>query len=374
MLETTHIFTARTGGYRNYRVPGILCTRSGIVLATVEARRDSGGDWADNDILLRRSLDGGRNWLPPQLVVGHAEYGPGPISNFVMIGDCDGTLHALYCHNYARVFYMRSQDDGASFDRPTEITASLEPLRRRYPWRVIAAGPGHGIQLSSGRLLAPVWISTGETNEFGAGKLGHRPSDVASIYSDDGGATWQCGDTVVRHGALLDGNEVYNPSETVAVQLSDGRVLFNIRSESAAGRRLIATSPDGASDWQVDRWDEDLLEPVCMGSILRLNRQSDNGMPLIVFANPDNLENELTDGHGHLAHDRKRLTVKLSADDCDTWMTSRVLESGPSGYSDLAETPECEIICIYEDGMLDHMTDTRFVTVASFGLEWLRGG
>ena len=374
MLEKTYLFEARTNGYHNYRVPGILCTQRGVILATAEARRDTGGDWGDNDILLRRSLDGGQNWEPPQRVVSHESYGPGPISNFVMIADRSstkqsGTVHALYCHAYARVFYLHSADDGASFSEPVEITQSLEPFRERYAWRVIATGPGHGIQLASGRLLVPIWMSTGEGAEFGAGKLGHRPSDVASIYSDDGGNTWLCGETVVYHG-----ERIKNPSESVAVELSDGRVLFNIRTESTTNRRLIATSPDGAREWRIEKWDESLREPVCMGSILRLSQPSAQGVPYIIFANPDNLENKLTPPGRALAHDRKRLTVKLSPDDCESWAVSRVLEPGPSGYSDLAQAQDGTILCIYEDGMVDRMTDTRYVTVARFDMDWLRDG
>ncbi len=161
MYDKTTLFEARTGGYHNYRVPGIVCTRNGVILASVEARRQTGGDWADNDILLRRSVDGGDSWKPPQLVVAHTDYGDGPISNFVMIADRNGTVHALFCHNYARVFHMVSKNDGVDFDEPVEITDSLEPLRQRYPWRVIATGPGHGIQLATGRLVVPVWMSTG---------------------------------------------------------------------------------------------------------------------------------------------------------------------------------------------------------------------
>jgi sialidase-1 len=70
-------------------------------------------------------------------------------------------------------------------------------------------------------------------------------------------------------------------------------------------------------------------------------------------------------------HDRKRLTVKMSIDDCQTWSVSKVLEPGPSGYSDLTETPDGTICCVYEDGMIFHMTDTRAVTVARFDLAWL---
>lgn len=87
MITKAHLFEARTGGYRTYRVPGIVCTPDGVVLVTAEARRGRGGDWDGNDVVLRRSLDGGLTWEAPQVVVSHAAYGPGPVSNFVMIWD-----------------------------------------------------------------------------------------------------------------------------------------------------------------------------------------------------------------------------------------------------------------------------------------------
>ena len=386
MLEKTNLFEARTGDYWNYRVPGIVCTQRGVVLASVEARRGRGGDWDGNDILLRRSLDGGVTWEPPQQVVSHAQYGPGPVSNFVMIAGCtngshggshdgshDGThssiVHVLYCHNYSRCFSMYSTDDGATFSTPIEITESMFAFRERYPWRVLAFGPGHGIQLENGRLVVPVWMSTGAGTEFGAGKLGHRPSEAATIYSDDHGQTWQCGETIVHTDERF-----HNPSETVAVQLSDGRVLVNIRTEGDENRRLISISADGAHGWSNPYFDEALLEPVCMGSITKLHAKSPQSTNYILFANPDNLENELVAAGGSLARDRKRLTVKLSPDDCQSWPVSRILEAGPSAYSDLATTPDGTILCIYENGMVDRMTDTRYITVARFDLAWVEHG
>ncbi len=257
MLDKTVLFEARTGGYHNYRVPGILCTPGGVILASAEARRGGGGDWDGSDILLRRSLDGGRTWLPPQRIVAQDDFGPGPLSNCVMMADSgddadSSAVHLLFCHGYARVFHMRSMDDGKTFSAPREITPMLGDFRMRYPWRVIAAGPGHGIQLESGRLLTPVWMSDGSSGEF-PGHLGHRPSVVATLYSDDRGETWQCGDILARTDA-----RTVNPSETAAVQLDDGRVLCNIRSESPHNRRLIAISPDGIRGWSDPRIDDAL--------------------------------------------------------------------------------------------------------------------
>ncbi|MGC9348483.1 MAG: sialidase family protein [Anaerolineae bacterium] len=367
MLTKTHLFEARTGGYRTYRVPGILATPRGTVLVTAEARPD-GGDWGTNDLVMRRRLDGASSWGPSRVFIHHEAYGEGPVSNFVMIWDDEAqVIHALYCHNYASVFAMRSGDEGATFSQPREITGALLPFRDAYPWRVVATGPGHGIQLASGRLIVPLWMSDGSGMEFGAGKLGHRPSEVAVIYSDDHGATWEAGDFVAHTD-----DRIVNPSETVPVELNDGRVLLNIRSESAENRRLVAISDDGAHDWTTPRFDPALLEPVCMGSILKLGRTEVEGRHPILFANPDNLENELIPPGCNLAHDRKRLTVKMSLDDARTWPVSRVLEAGPAGYSDLAELPDGTVACVYECGMIEHMTDTRHVTVARFDLAWLR--
>ena len=61
MFDKTHLFEAQTQGYRTYRIPAILCTKSGVLIATAEARRGKGGDWDSNDVVVRRSDDGGGN-------------------------------------------------------------------------------------------------------------------------------------------------------------------------------------------------------------------------------------------------------------------------------------------------------------------------
>ena len=63
------LFVAGEDGYATYRIPGIVVTQRGTILAYCAARKDGIGDWADIDIALRRSLDGGRSWLPRQILV-----------------------------------------------------------------------------------------------------------------------------------------------------------------------------------------------------------------------------------------------------------------------------------------------------------------
>jgi hypothetical protein len=211
-------------------------------------------------------------------------------------------------------------------------------------------------------------MSDGSGKEMGKGNLGHRPSIVSLIYSDDRGRTWRRGEIICRTDRRF-----RNPSETVMVELADGRVLFNIRSECKENRRLVSISPDGIRGWSEPRFEPALLEPVCMASMIRLTWPAEDGRSRILFANPDNLENKLT-RPGGVSHDRKRLTVKMSYDECRTWPVSKLLEEGPSGYSDLAVLPDGGILCFYECGMLSNIYATKCVTLARFNLAWLCDG
>jgi sialidase-1 len=349
MLTKTNLFEARTKGYYSYRIPGIVVTTKGTILAYCEARQDSRSDWANIDILLRRSLDAGKTWGPRQKL---ADIGKSTVNNPVAIIDRKtGTVHFLYCVNYARCFYMRSDDDGKSFSSPVEITETFEKFRPDYDWNVIATGPGHGIQLRSHRLLIPVWLSTG-------GKR-HRPSVVSTIYSDDQGKTWKRGDIILR-----DGPEFKNPSETLPLQLHDGRVMLNIRNESKQARRLVSISADGATNWSKPLFDEELFEPICMASIIRLSEKPKYQKNRILFANPES---------GSRA--RKNVTIKLSYDEANSWPLKKVLEPGISGYSDLTVGPNGTIYCFYErHSVKKNHYDPKHLCVAGFNLEWLTDG
>ncbi len=379
-LEKVDLFTANQDGYKLYRIPGIVTTRRGVVLAYCEARKSDRGDWGQIDILLRRSTDGGKTWGPRNTLANV----PGPKSknpvalaqklatpgevtynNPVAIPDSNGAVHFLFCLEYARCFYLRSDDDGATFTPPVEITASFDAFRPEYDWKVLATGPGHGIQLRNGRLLVPVWLS------LGTGGHAHRPSVTSVIYSDDHGRTWQ-------RGAIAGPNtgDWSIPNETCAVQLADGRVLLNMRSESKANRRLLTTSPDGATGWSRPQFHEQLLEPICMAGMVRLSESPASDRNRLLFSNPHNLSR--TDGKEApgKGRDRKNVSVKLSYDEAVTWPVNKTIEPGFSGYSDLAVAGDGTILLFYERGSTDgkDIYRTGLLTVARFNLEWLTDG
>jgi sialidase-1 len=377
-MEKQDLFTVgEDPAYQLYHIPGIVVTAKGTVLTWCEARKRSAGvsDWDDIRILLRRSTDDGKTWSvtksiadvpgpktknPFALKMKNVDPNDVTYNNPVLIADKDGTVHMLFCLEYERVFYQRSDDDGLTFSQPTEITAAFEAFKKDYAWKVLATGPNHSIQLKTGRLIVPVWLSTGE------GGNAHRPSVTATVYSDDQGKTWKAGDIAVPCT-----DDWINPNETVAIELNDGRVMLNVRSESKAHRRLIVTSPDGATGWSTPQFDEALLEPICMAGIVRYNH---GGKNLILFSNPHNLEKAKGKAEPGKNRDRKNVSVKISRDEGQTWPVNKLLEDGPSMYSDIAVTPKGTILCFYGRSG-DSQGVAAFaggrLTVARFNLEWL---
>jgi sialidase-1 len=373
-IEKQDLFTAgEDPAYNIYHIPGIVVTAKGTVLAWCEARKRPAGvsDWDDIRILLRRSTDDGKTWSAPKSIAnvdGPKQKNPFALkmknvdpndvtyNNPVLIADKDGTVHMLFCLEYMRVFYQRSEDDGISWSKPSEITVAFEAFKKDYDWKVLATGPNHSIQLKTGRLVVPVWLSTG------TGGNAHRPSVTATIYSDDFGKSWHASEIAVPCT-----EEWINPNETVAIELNDGRVMLNVRSESKAHRRLITTSKDGATGWSTPKFDDALLEPICMGGIVRYNHDSKS---LILFSNPHNLDKEKGKAEPGKNRDRKKVSVKISHDEGQTWPVNKLIEDGPSMYSDIAVTQASTILCFYGRGTKPGFAGAG-LTLARFNLEWL---
>ncbi|MEO6739806.1 MAG: sialidase family protein [Chthoniobacteraceae bacterium] len=383
-IEKLDLFTSgEDPAYKIYHIPGIVVTAKGTALAWCEARKRAAGvsDWDDIRILLRRSTDDGKTWSAPKSIAdvpGPKEKNPFALrmknvdpkdvtyNNPVLIAGSDGTVHMLFCLEYMRCFYQRSDDDGMSWSAPVEITHAFERFRKSYDWKVLATGPDHGIQIKNGRLVVPVWLSTG------TGGNAHRPSVTATIYSDDKGHSWHAGEIAVPCT-----DEWINPNETIAIELADGSVMLNVRSESKAHRRLITVSKDGATGWSKPRFDNALLEPICMASIVRYSTGSAAGQNRILFSNPDNLDRADGKAEPGKNRDRKNVSVKLSYDEAQTWPVNKAIESGPSMYSDIAVTHNGTILCFYGrsgDGKgLASFAGGR-LTLARFNLEWLTDG
>lgn len=332
------VFVAGKEGYHTYRIPSLIVTPKGTLLAFCEGRKKSTNDTGDIDLVLKRSLDGGKSWQPMQVVWDDGDNtcgNPCPV-----IDHKTGTIWLLLTHNLgsdteARIvdgaskgsrtaWVCKSTDDGATWSKPIEITKDV----KKPDWTWYATGPGVGIQLRSGRLLIPC------DNKV-AGAKG-RQSHV--IYSDDSGATWKLGGVVGP-----------NCNECQAVQVNDGRVMLNMRSYRANNRRLIAISKDGGETFSEPVEDAALIEPVCQASVLRYPKGG------LLFSNPASKK-------------REKMTVRLSTDEGESWSAGKELHAGPAAYSCLAVLGGGQIGCLYECG---EKGAYETITLARFSLEWL---
>jgi len=323
------LFKAGDNGYHTYRIPALLVAGDGSVLALCEARKNNRKDHGDIDLVMKRSEDGGRTWSEMMILVDAGEKTAGNPCP-VLDGET-GTVWLPYCIDNDTVHMLHSDDHGQTWSESVDITADVKAAEwGQHTW--YATGPTHGIQLASGRLVIPC------DHREGKDKHSH------VFYSDDHGKSWKLGGTLDK-----------DTDECGVVELSDGRMLINMRSYRGKKQRTIAYSSDGGETWGPVTDEPQLVEPVCQGSILRLTSKDGDGRGRILFSNPPHPR-------------RENVSVRLSYDDCQTWPVAKRLFSGPSAYSDLAATDDGMIFCLYERG---HETSYDTITFARFNLEWL---
>ena len=309
-------------GYKFFRIPGLVCTSSGKLLAYYECRRDI-SDWAIIDIAVKTSMDGGENWSKDQILVcGNGK----TVNNPVMFAD-ESEILFMWQEEYHRTFYRKSYDEGENWGEVIEITESLRTPD--YDWTVIACGPGHGTVLSNGRYIVPIWMCSNFED-----LKSHHPSVISTIYSDDKGKTWKIGEIIGR-------DLLVNPSETALVELADGQVIINIRHESSVKRRGIAYSSDRGEHWGKPYFENALPDPVCMGSMVAHN-------DLVYFTNC-NSENA-----------RVNLTLYVTSDNGKFWgKLADISEIG--GYSDVAVSPDGKQVYILYEEFSSQVSNLMFV-------------
>ena len=332
-VRETDIYKAGAEDYHTYRIPALMVSKKGTILAFCEARKQSSSDHGHIEMALKRSFDHGQTWTDMQIVWDDGENtigNPCPV-----VDQATGTIWLPFTWNNDRVFVTKSTDDGAIWSEPIEITKKVKPSS----WGWVATGPTHGIQLRSGRLLIPCDHRQGPSRDA--------PMHSHVIYSDDHGHTWQLG------GILGE-----KTNECVAVEIMDGSIYLNMRNYYGAHRRAVAYSQDGGETWSEPKLDPTLIGPVCQGSMVRFTDEKSHDRNRVLFSNPASTE-------------RSRMTVRISYDECKSWTSGKVLYEGPSAYSDLCIAHDLSICCLYERGE-EHPYER--ITFARFGLEWLTDG
>ena len=224
----------------------------------------------------------------------------------------------------------------------------LDPLSWSAPEVLRGEGPG--------------WKNYALARDSGGKGVAYKAADVPDDgYPDDNGRSWQHGEITLR-----------NAGEPNITELPDGRVLVTARNSDPRNRRVATCSADGATGWAPPEFIADLLEPGCMAGLVGHPGTRQGSEPFLLFSNPHTTER---------AHKKRvDVAIKLSKDGGRTWPVSRVLQSGPSAYSDLAVLPDGTMLCFYESGdpsfprKYGRPWAYSFLTAAHFNLEWLLSG
>lgn len=374
-FEQQELYVSGQGAYVLYRIPALAVTTAGTILAFCEARKYTGRDSDQIDLFLRRSFDNGKTFEGVQLVATQEDWVCG---NPAPVVDRDtGTIWLLFCKNRRdgnekmicegnaprTVWVTCSDDDGATWAEPKEITASV----KLPEWSWYATGPCHGIQLKGGRLLVP------GNHVVLKDRTRQDPTHSHILYSDDHGQSWQLG-----------GNADEGTNESTAVETINGWLCLNSRNRprlpDGGNYRAVSWSRDGGESFSPVVHDAALPEPICQGSLCRFTTEETHGRNRVLFSNPaarthDPLAVALSPVPPATAtidpRARHHLTVRLSYDECRTWPVARVLHLGPAAYSDLCVASDMSICCMYERGREDPYESIAF---ARFNLEWLTDG
>jgi sialidase-1 len=325
--------SAGEGGVHTSRIPALVATPGGTLIAAFDLRHRGAGDLpGDIDVGVRRSTDGGRTWSATATAVDlgapEAENGVGDPCLLVDARTGRVWLFALWCRGdtgwngsrpglepgvTGQLLACWSDDEGATWSAPRNLTAALKDPS----WRLFLQGPGSGITTADGTLVAPAQFRD-------AAGLPH----ATVIWSADRGATWQVG-----RGARPD------TTESAVVELADGGWMLNMR-DNRGGSRAVAVSADRGLTWTEHPSSRRALpEPVCMASLIRFPAgASGPAGDLLLFSNP-----------AVPAGPRRRITVRHSRDEGATWSAGLLLDEGRgAGYSSLCRIDAETLGILYE--------------------------
>lgn len=379
------VYPGREAGYALIRTPQLLVTRSGRMLAFAQGR-SSPHDRSNNDIVVKRSEDGGESWSPLAVVADQGDDALNSIcvvqlraTGRVLVVGCwlpDGyefhesqylspalqayqkqfgreglpTLRTGYeGPGIARVYTLHSDDDGRTWSAPRDITRAA-----KRPGDILAIpGPGAALEMQggpwAGRIVVPCfgrWLDREST------KPGYRSRPYV-LWSDDGGATWQRGELAPAGPAAAE----QSGDETQLVELPGGGLLLNTR---AAGRN-VARSADGGRTWTPLRVEPAIPTSPTAAGFLRYSGLGDGARSRLLFSNP-------------AEPGRERGLVSLSYDDGQTWPVQRTIRPGRFKYSSLARLADGRIGCLF-DGAIEpgEFGEQRgaAVLLARFSIEWL---
>lgn len=311
--KTTYIFKNKTEGYNVYRIPTIIKSKSGKLLAICEGRRNL-FDGGNIDLVMKSSIDNGQTWSALKVIWNDGNNTCG--NPTPLVDKATGNVIILGTLNNDKVFVLTSTNEGDTWEKPIDITNDVKSAN----WKWYATGPVHGIQIENNTFANRIIIPCNHTVKDSDKHISH------IIYSDDA-VHWKLGGSVPAS----------QTDECTVAELNNGNLMLNMRNNDKVLRnRKVSYSKDGGISWSDVQFDTSLIEPVCQAALLRYSMQPS----ILLFSNPK---------HKKL---RKNLTLSISYDEGKTWSKQLSIHNKKSAYNDIVKLNDGRICCIYETGKL----------------------
>lgn len=331
-----------------YRIPGLVTTSKGSLIAVYDNRYLASGDLqGDIDVGMSRSTNGGNSWEPMKPIIDMGTYnglpqnqnGVGdpsvlvdPATNTIWVAGLwvngipgqtawNGSKPGLKPGETGQFVLVKSEDDGITWSAPINITEQC----KKPEWNLFFQGPGKGIALNDGTLVFPAQFKDEQKVPWST-----------LIYSKDHGKTWRVGT-----GAKS------NTTEAQVVQLTDGSLMLNMRDDrnrtekGELNGRAVAITHDLGQNWRVHSSSNGALpESNCMASLISAKvKINGKEQEVLFFSNPNE------------KNTRAHMTIKASLDQGVTWPAAFQTELNSEdsyGYSCMTMVDDRTIGILYE--------------------------
>ena len=320
--HTTTIYQAGESGYACFRIPAIVQSPDGLILAFAEGRRSNCADFGNVDIVLKTSKNKGKTWSRLQKVVENDSFqasNSAPVFDLLDPRYPQGRLFLFFNTGNAHenevrhgkgkreAWYITSTDCGKSWAAPINITSQVHrPLPDTGDWRCFANTPGHALQLPTGQLVIPANRSAGPPQQT---FLDYR---AFAYYTDNHGESFHIMPEVDYPGS----------NEATAAALPNGHFLMSIRDQSGRANARILAIGNINKQWDTAWVATALPDPVCQGSLLNFSTKNKH---VLLHSNPASTSN------------RCCLQVKISLDNGQNWVQIYELPNKKAAYSDLVQ-------------------------------------
>ena len=303
-----------------YRIPSLVTTTNGTLIAAIDERNNSCGDlkWnRDINIVIRKSFDDGKTWTKIEKIVDYP-FGRSASDPSMIVDKKTNEIFLFF--NYMdldnakdiyRFMVIKSSDNGENWSKPVEITNNI--IKKGWEKDFMFITSGRGIQTKDGTLLHCLVNLNKGTHVFG---------------SKDHGKSWFLIDTPLSPG-----------DESKIIELSNGNWLVNSRVNSNDSR-YSHISKDNGQTWATYK-NKDLQDPGCNASLVKYDE-------LLLFTNAFDSKY------------RKNLSLSISKDQGRTWAKNQTIYKGESAYSSMTKLKNGDIGVFFEK---DNYTKNVFVRI-----------